>query len=328
MHHGVYGSPTTANPTPDTKSIRATLVPWLEQNGFKIVIQGHQYNYQRSFPLTYGVGGNTPTVMMTATGNTSSEYYSLNGIVYFVVGSGGQTLQAFTSQASYIAAQNATDFGILQLQITGRKITGGFYDLNGAQKDSFLISKDAKPTTDGGGGGGADPNAAVKDKHGVRKMFATKAGAEAKDAYMRTHDEIISGTGGGNPRTATLNGTTSTHTAAHTYTIVAAGDSTTWLHGSSTYWTIVYPDTNVPSGSAPVGTTDHSLMLKNGFIRDATDWRAVEMTIYGIMLNKDENAPTLNQSTGMIFRSGAHHANGVGCNGVGYLTTILYASHR
>jgi hypothetical protein len=43
--------------------------------------------------------------------SNSTEYYSLNGIIYFNIGSGGQTLQTFTSQASYIAAQNATDFG-------------------------------------------------------------------------------------------------------------------------------------------------------------------------------------------------------------------------
>jgi hypothetical protein len=53
-------------------------------------------------------GGNTPTVQDSS---SSTEYYSLNEIIYFNIGSGGQTLQTFTSQASYIAAQNATDFG-------------------------------------------------------------------------------------------------------------------------------------------------------------------------------------------------------------------------
>jgi hypothetical protein len=41
IHYPVYVSPTAADPTPDTKSIRTDLVPWLEQNGFNIVIQGH-----------------------------------------------------------------------------------------------------------------------------------------------------------------------------------------------------------------------------------------------------------------------------------------------
>jgi hypothetical protein len=86
--------------------------------------------------------------------------------------------------------------------------------------------------------------------------------------------------------------------------------------------TIVYPDTNIFSDTGPVGATDHSLMLKNGYIRDAGDWRAVEMSMYFTMLNKDQTFPDLNQSSGMIFRSGAHHSNDAGCNGVGYLATI------
>jgi hypothetical protein len=123
IHHPIYGSPTAADPTPDTKNIRSTLVSLLEEKGFDLVIQGHQRNYQRSYPLVYGSGGNTPTI----TDNTSTkEFYNItNGIVYFTVGSGGQTLQTFTSQAPYIAVQNAADFGIFQLQITGRTITGG-----------------------------------------------------------------------------------------------------------------------------------------------------------------------------------------------------------
>jgi hypothetical protein len=85
--------------------------------------------------------------------------------VYFNICSGGQTLQAFTSQAAYIAAQDATNFGILQLQIVGRKLTGGFYDLNGAKKDSFLISKDVA--------GAEDLNKDAKDFWGVRRVFET-----------------------------------------------------------------------------------------------------------------------------------------------------------
>jgi hypothetical protein len=54
--------------------------------------------------------------------------------------------------------------------------------LNGAKKESFLISKDAKPTG-GDGGGGGDPNAASKDKRVIRMFYATKP--DLKDDYIR-----------------------------------------------------------------------------------------------------------------------------------------------
>jgi hypothetical protein len=100
----------------------------------------------------------------------------------------------------------------LELEFHGKTLKGGFFDTNKAQKDSFIISKNPSTATGGdGGGGGVDPNPAVKDKHGVRKIYATKAGSKAKDAYMMTIQEILAG--GSNLRSIGLQGTTSTTTA-------------------------------------------------------------------------------------------------------------------
>jgi hypothetical protein len=70
------------------------------------------------------------------------------------------------------------------------------------------------------------------------------------------------------------------------YTVISASSNTaTWMHGTPTYEMIIYPSTDrgpldTPGTTGPIDTSDHSVMLNQGYIYKPDDWRNVEMTCY------------------------------------------------
>jgi hypothetical protein len=112
--------------------------------------------------------------------------------------------------------------------------------------------------TAGGGPDSNDPNRLVEYKHGVRKIYQTLAGAESKDTYQRTHEEVMAGAPSQH-RDDFIAGTTAINSAARTFTTISSGDQSTWMHGGPPYWQVILPEIAIPS-NLPIGTTDHSIM--------------------------------------------------------------------
>jgi hypothetical protein len=89
-----------------------------------IVLNGHDHDYQRWVPLD----GN---------GNRDS-----NGIVEFVVGSGGHGLQSFTRSDSRVAYSNNANpgaFGALFLQLNSQSASFKYRNTSGTVLDSGVI---------------------------------------------------------------------------------------------------------------------------------------------------------------------------------------------
>jgi len=84
----VYTSP--GEHAPDEAEIRDKVVPLFDQYHVNLVLQGHNHNYQRSYPLNYGSGDDKPKVVAS-------------GTTYIVAGTGGESHYPLDDQKYYIA---------------------------------------------------------------------------------------------------------------------------------------------------------------------------------------------------------------------------------
>ena len=128
------------------KDIRDIYHPMFEQYGVDLVLQAHNHNYQRTYPISFNPNDSSkPTV----TNQFSTDYKSqTDGIVFAIVGTGGEGFYPLDGQASYTATQ-FDRFGFLNIDISNgnphTKLTGTFYDNKGAQvRDQFTIEKEIK----------------------------------------------------------------------------------------------------------------------------------------------------------------------------------------
>jgi hypothetical protein len=106
-----------------------------------VVLQAHNHNYQRTYPLSYNYTKQfTPIVT-----DMNNEYYTdiENGQIFLTVGTGGKELYNFTGQSPYVVKQ-IMRHGFLNIDVTedGTKMVGSFYDvLGGKIMDEFTIKK-------------------------------------------------------------------------------------------------------------------------------------------------------------------------------------------
>jgi len=128
------------------KDIRNIYHPLFEQYGVDLVLQAHNHNYQRTYPISYNYGDSSEPVVS----NQFTTGYSgqSNGIVFAIVGTGGEGFYPLESQAAYTATQFAR-FGFLNIEISNgnphTELTGTFYDNKGDEvRDQFTIEKEIK----------------------------------------------------------------------------------------------------------------------------------------------------------------------------------------
>ena len=128
------------------KDIRNIYHPLFEQYGVDLVLQAHNHNYQRTYPISYNYGDSSEPVVS----NQFTTGYSgqSNGIVFAIVGTGGEGFYPLESQATYTATQFAR-FGFLNIEISNgnphTELTGTFYDNKGDEvRDQFTIEKEIK----------------------------------------------------------------------------------------------------------------------------------------------------------------------------------------
>ena len=121
-----------------------------EQYGVDLVLQAHNHNYQRTYPISFNPNDSSkPTV----TNQFSTDYKSqTDGIVFAIVGTGGEGFYPLDGQASYTATQ-FDRFGFLNIEISNgnphTKLLGTFYDNKGDEvRDEFTIEKAIKNLVD------------------------------------------------------------------------------------------------------------------------------------------------------------------------------------
>jgi len=129
------------------KELRDLYHPLFEKYGVDMVLQAHNHNYQRTYPLTFNPNESSkPTV---TNGFTTGYNSHTDGTVFAIVGTGGESFYTLEGREPYMATQFGGKFGFLNIEISNgnphTKLTGTFYDNKGSDvTDHFTIEKEIK----------------------------------------------------------------------------------------------------------------------------------------------------------------------------------------
>jgi 3D (Asp-Asp-Asp) domain-containing protein len=131
FHEPIYTS--KSDHPPDENGIKDTVLPLIDKYHVDLVLQGHNHNYQRTFPMAADqVTERAP----------DSNYVSPKGTMYMVIGTGGQDNYSLGNQAGYVQEQFTNDHGFVDFHVTDNQIIGTYYSDNGdTVRDTFSISK-------------------------------------------------------------------------------------------------------------------------------------------------------------------------------------------
>jgi hypothetical protein len=117
-----------------------------DKYGVDIVLQAHNHNYQRTFPLRYNESSSAPQYNPIIADKDKVEYKNPNGRLFLTVGTGGAEVYNFNAVSPYVVEQVA-GHGFLNVDINTSskesKLTGMFIensDMN--KKDQFSITKE------------------------------------------------------------------------------------------------------------------------------------------------------------------------------------------
>jgi len=144
MHNPVYSSPNGCSDSSceSNEELSELYHPLFDNYGVDIVLQAHVRNYQRSFPLEFNQESPlNPTVTSTSKG----EYKNPNGAIFAIVGTGGGELKHELEESSpFMAYQQDTKFGVLDMHFSDNVLEGKFIATDGSTMDHFSLSKTAK----------------------------------------------------------------------------------------------------------------------------------------------------------------------------------------
>jgi hypothetical protein len=137
-HRLAYSS--ESNQTRSLTLFRETYHPLFEKYGVDLVIQAHNHNYQRSYPIKFNSTNSSDPIISNA---DASNYHDPKGQIFTTVGTGGvNEIHNLVGKAPYVVTQ-FKGIGFLNLVIVnnGTKLVGKFLDNSGEVKDHFSITK-------------------------------------------------------------------------------------------------------------------------------------------------------------------------------------------
>jgi Calcineurin-like phosphoesterase len=142
MHSPFYSSPNTFKEFDCGGDEACQLYhPLFDKYGVDLVFQGHVHNYERSFPLKFNQA--TPSNPIV-TSTMKTDYENPDGEIFAIVGTGGVNLHGLSDSAPFIASQQDSNFGILDIHLSDNKLDAKFVTNDGVIDDHFSISKTAK----------------------------------------------------------------------------------------------------------------------------------------------------------------------------------------
>jgi hypothetical protein len=143
MHYPFYSSPNTCKESDcaGNKESRELFHPLFDKYGVDLVLQGHVHNYERSLPLKFNQESSSEPIV---TSNTKTYYENPEGVIFTIVGTGGVNLHGLSGSAPFMAYQQDSKFGILDIHFSDNKLDAKFVANNGATLDHFSISKTVK----------------------------------------------------------------------------------------------------------------------------------------------------------------------------------------
>ena len=139
-----YSSPSAHDAKTD---LRNTYHPLFEKYGVDLVLEAHNHNYQRTYPLVFNPDKTSkprPSNEFTTGYNAKND-----GIVFAIVGTGGESFYPLDGRESYVATQFGGMFGFMNIEISNgnphTKLIGTFYDnKDNEMQDHFTIVKEIK----------------------------------------------------------------------------------------------------------------------------------------------------------------------------------------
>lgn len=139
-----YSSNTTH---PGLDELQDLYHPLFDKYGVDLVLQGHNHNYQRTYPVTFNPSKQSNPIVTNQF--TTGYQGAKDGVVYAIVGTAGEGFHPLEGRQSYVATQFEGKFGFLDIEISNgnphTKLAATFYDNreDGIQ-DYFTIEKEIK----------------------------------------------------------------------------------------------------------------------------------------------------------------------------------------
>lgn len=127
---------------PGLDKLQETYHPLFQKYGVDLVLQAHNHNYQRTYPLEFNESSSSHPIIADL--RTVNYDHNLRGSIFLTVGTGGQDIHGFLDKAPFVVTQFPA-YGFLNVDLTenGKKLVGTFYENGeGDAKDRFTITKD------------------------------------------------------------------------------------------------------------------------------------------------------------------------------------------
>ena len=143
MHYPFYASPNTCKESDcaGNEEYRDIYNPLFDKYGVDLVLQGHVHNYQRSYPLNFNQESSSKPLV---TSTSKTDYQNPNGVIFAIVGTGGVNFHGLSGSAPFMAYQQDSKFGVLDMHFSDNKLDAKFVTNDGATLDHFSISKTVK----------------------------------------------------------------------------------------------------------------------------------------------------------------------------------------
>jgi hypothetical protein len=144
-HHSQKYAATKNYDIPEENEWNNIYHPLFEQYNVDLVLQGHQHNYQRTYPIKYNSDSSINPIITDRNTNT---YTNPEGQIFLTVGTGGASLHSLNgNKAPYTVTAQDEEYGFLNLDVAGSNnggttmLVGTFYSNDGTVKDKFTITK-------------------------------------------------------------------------------------------------------------------------------------------------------------------------------------------
>ncbi len=137
MHPVMYASCSVHCPE---NELRDTYQPLFDQYNVDLVLQGHDHNYQRTYPLEFNAANpNSPIIAAS----DKSNYTDPKGQVYLTVGTGGRHAHNLDSEKpGYLITEFTDTVGHVDISVLDNgTMKGVYYSDDDEIKDQFTIKK-------------------------------------------------------------------------------------------------------------------------------------------------------------------------------------------
>jgi len=120
VHHDQEYASTKIHEIPDENEWKEAYHPLFEQYNIDLVLQGHQHNYQRTYPIKYD--SDTPISPIITERNRSTNT-NPEGQIFLTVGTAGASLHSLNgNKAPYLITAQDEVYGFLNVDITANDV--------------------------------------------------------------------------------------------------------------------------------------------------------------------------------------------------------------